>query len=203
MEGMFPRLPMKIQQRITKILSPVLAAALCLGPEVASAAPQQSSQPPQSQNSPAAPSNPQSGANADQAQQGNPQGNGTTVDPTKAPLQPVTTYPEAPVPRQDQSQNTAQAAPATTTTEPAPQTQKPPSEPVGAAAAEKVPTAGGAASRPAGAAIAPAKQHQTRSLFLKVGAIAAGGLAAGTIYALSHGTSSKPPGTGAPGATQK
>jgi len=200
---------MKIQQRITKILSLVLAVALCLTPEVMSAAgPQNGPAPPQSQNNaspqsqnnaPAAPANAQPAANPDQGQQGR----GTTVDPTKAPLQPVTTYPEAPTPQLDQSPNAGQSAPATTTTEPAPQTQQPTSEPVGAAAAEKVPTAGGAASKPAGAAIAPAKQHQTRSLFLKVGAIAAGGIAAGTIYGLSRGTSSKPPGTGTPGATQK
>jgi len=196
---------MKIQQRITKILSPILAATLCLTPEVMSAAGQQNGQaPPQSQGSaPATPANGQPDANTDQGQQQNQQGRGTTVDPTKAPLQPVTTYPEAPSPRQDQPQNAGQTAPATTTAEPAPQTQKPATEPVGAAAAEKVPTAGGAASKPAGAAIAPSKQHQTRSLFLKVGAIAAGGLAAGTVYALSRGTSSKPPGTGTPGATQK
>lgn len=193
---------MKTQQRITKILSSILATALCLSPELMSAAQQngQTTQQPQS-GAPAVPSNPQSAGQESQ------QGGGTTVDPTKAPLQPVTTYPEAPTPQQDQPQNAsqppAQQSPATTTTEPALQTQKPSTEPVGAAAAERVPTAGGAASKPAGAAIAPAKQHQTRSLFIKIGAIAAGGLAAGTVYALSHGTSSKPPGTTSSGVTQK
>jgi hypothetical protein len=179
---------MKIQQRCTKPLSLILAAMLCFGPELMSA--QQSSQTPTS----AAPANPQSNGQS-----------GTTVDPTKAPLQPVTTYPDAPTPQQEQNQNVQPPAPTTTTTTtaPAPQTQKPVTEPVGAAAAEKVPTAGGAASKPAGAAIAPAKQRQTRSLFIKIGAIAAGGLAAGTIYALSHGTSPKPPGATGPGVTQK
>ena len=194
---------MKIQQRITKILSTILAAALCFSPELMSAAVQQSSQSAQPQQNTSSQPNPA----ADQNQQGNPQSSGTTVDPAKAPLQPVTTYPEAPTPQQEQQQNSTHPAqattPTTTTTEPQPQTQKPVTEPVGAAAAERVPTAGGAASKPAGAAIAPAKQHQTRSLFLKIGAVAAGGLAAGTIYALSKGTSSKPPGTAAPGATQK
>ena len=37
-------------------------------------------------------------------------------------------------------------------------------QPLGAATAEGVPTVGGAASRPAGEAIAPAKQNQRRSL---------------------------------------
>lgn len=194
---------MKIQHRTTKILSTILAAALCMSPELMSAAVQQSSQSAQPQQNTSSQPNPA----ADQNQQGNPQSSGTTVDPAKAPLQPVTTYPEAPTPQQEQQQNSTQPAqattPTTTTTEPQPQTQKPVTEPVGAAAAERVPTAGGAASKPAGAAIAPAKQHQTRSLFLKIGAVAAGGLAAGTIYALSKGTSSKPPGTASPGATQK
>src|SRR5581483_5434225 len=53
-------------------------------------------------------------------------------------------------------------------------------EPAGAAAAQAGPTAGGAASRPAGMAIAPAKQHQSRSLLIKIGAIAGGAIALGT-----------------------
>lgn len=66
--------------------------------------------------------------------------------------------------------------------------------PLGAAAAEAGVTAGGAASRPAGSAIAPAKQGQKRSLLIKLGLIAAGGAAIGAVYALSRGTSSVPPG---------
>jgi hypothetical protein len=68
--------------------------------------------------------------------------------------------------------------------------------PVGAAAAQKGVTAGGAASKPAGNAIAPAKQRQVRSVLIKIGLIAAGGAAIGTVYALSRGTSSTPPGSG-------
>ena len=68
--------------------------------------------------------------------------------------------------------------------------------PLGAAAAESGVTAGGAASRPAGSAIAPAKQGQRRSLLIKLGLIAAGGAALGAVYALSRGTSSVPPGSG-------
>jgi hypothetical protein len=66
--------------------------------------------------------------------------------------------------------------------------------PVGAAAAEAGVTAGGAASRPAGSAIAPAKQGQKRSLLIKLGLIAAAGGALGAVYALSRGTGSTPPG---------
>ena len=73
---------------------------------------------------------------------------------------------------------------------------------MGAATAESVPTTGGAAAKPAGVAIAPAKQHQTRSLMIKIGAALAAGAAVGTVYALSRGTSSTPPGTGLAGVTQ-
>src|SRR5213076_2186350 len=83
------------------------------------------------------------------------------------------------------------------------QPKKPVTEPAGAATAEKVPTTGGAASRPAGVAIAPAKQHQTRSLLIKLGAVAAAGVAAGTVYGLSRSTSSTPPNTGAAGTIRK
>ncbi len=68
--------------------------------------------------------------------------------------------------------------------------------PLGAAAAQKGVTAGGAASKPAGTAIAPAKQRQVRSLLLKLGLIAAGGAAIGTVLALTHSTASTPPGSG-------
>lgn len=73
--------------------------------------------------------------------------------------------------------------------------QKKSGNPVGAAAAEAGETAGGAASRPAGAAIAPAKQGQKRSLLIKIGLIAAGAGALGAVYALSRGTGSTPPGS--------
>jgi hypothetical protein len=66
--------------------------------------------------------------------------------------------------------------------------------PLGTAAAEKGQTAGGGASRPAGVAIAPVKQKRSRSLLIKLGAIAAAGAAVGTVYALSRGTGSTPAG---------
>lgn len=66
--------------------------------------------------------------------------------------------------------------------------------PLGTAAAEKGRTAGGGASRPAGVAIAPAKQKRSRGLLIKLGALAAAGAAVGTVYALSRGTGSVPAG---------
>jgi len=123
------------------------------------------------------------------------QTSGTTVNPSEGPLQPVTTYPDA-----AGAQGNAQTS-GTMPNAPQPKTQQ--TEPQGAATAEKVPVAGGAAAKPAGVAIAPAKQHRTRSLLIKVGAVAAAGVAAGTVYALSRGTSSTPPGANGPNALRK
>lgn len=78
------------------------------------------------------------------------------------------------------------------------QGQKPPAQPAqapaGTGAAEAGPTAGGAGSKPAGMAIAPAKQHQVRSFLVKLGVIAGGAVAIGTVYALSRSSPSRPPG---------
>ena len=139
---------MTIQQRTTKILSSILIAGLCITPELMSAATQQNAQGPSTQSQ----SNTQitTGASQEQSQQPQPdsqQNRGTTVDPAQAPLQPVTTYPDASQQQQNEPQNaTEPAQPATattTTTEQVPEAPQPkkPQEPVGAAAAEKVPTA--------------------------------------------------------------
>ena len=147
--------------------------------------------------------NTQPAAPANQNQQQQPAPSGTSVNPSQAPLNPVTTYPDASDTQQPSqpSSNAAPAAPQTTTTVPEAPQPKTQTEPVGAATAESVPTSGGAAAKPAGIAIAPAKQHQTRSLLIKLGAVAAAGAALGTIFALSHSTSSTPPGTGIAGVT--
>ena len=206
---------MRIQYRCTFILSTLLIAALCSATQLRAqqsnpATPQQS--PEATQQQPAnvqpaqtnqAPSTTPSPAdtqpappNQNQTQQ--PSTPGTSVNPSQAPLQPVTTYPDAAGAQQEQQPSTA---PAQTTV---PEGPKPkPSEPVGAATAESVPTTGGAAAKPAGVAIAPAKQRQTRSLMIKIGAAIAAGAALGTVFALSHGTSSTPPGTGAAGVVPR
>jgi hypothetical protein len=209
---------MTVQHRIMSILSTLLVAAVCSAPQLIAqqSNPSTAQQPPETSQQPQQPTNtqPAQPAQTDQAQpaaqqpsqntppagqnQPQPANQGTTVNPSQAPLQPVTTYPDASDTQQQPSPN---PAPQTTTTIPeAPQPKKP-AEPVGAATAESVPTAGGAAAKPAGVAIAPAKQHQTRSLMIKIGAALAAGAALGTVYALSHGTSSTPPGTGIPGVT--
>ena len=64
--------------------------------------------------------------------------------------------------------------------------------PVGTAVAPYEKPVGTAASRPAGAVIAPAKQRRAHSLLIKVGLIAAGAAAIGTVIALSKASSSRP-----------
>jgi len=66
------------------------------------------------------------------------------------------------------------------------------SEPVGTAAAPYEKPLGVAASRPAGAAIAPAKQKRAGSILIKVGVIVAAAVAVGTVVALSSGSPSRP-----------
>jgi cytoskeletal protein RodZ len=200
---------MTTQHRITSILSTLLVAGLFSAtqlraqqsnPSTPQQSPQTSQQPQQPADTQPAPSTEAAPSEQSQQPATNPSGTnpgGTSVNPSQAPLQPVTTYPDAAGAQQEQQ--SPNAAPQTSVPE-GPQPKRP-SEPVGAATAESVPTAGGAAAKPAGVAIAPAKQHQTRSLLVKIGAVVAAGAALGTVYALSHGTSSTPPGAGMAGVT--
>ncbi|MGZ4815782.1 MAG: hypothetical protein ACXVZV_10255 [Terriglobales bacterium] len=170
----------------SRLMIAVVAFALCGGPELLQA--QQTTQPATTQEqqdntAPAPATSDQSSPEPTSQDQnvGTTQQN-ATPDPSKGPLQPAETStlpnaPSSPQPAQQQNQQ-----------------QQPAQAPAGAAAAQGIKTAGGAASRPAGTAIAPAKQHQTRSLLIKIGAIAAGAAALGTVYALSRGSSSVPPG---------
>jgi anti-anti-sigma factor len=75
------------------------------------------------------------------------------------------------------------------------QQQDVPQEPVGTAAAEFIKTTGVAASKPAGSAIAPAKQRRARSILIKVAAIAGAGAAVGAVVALSAASPTRPVGS--------
>lgn len=135
---------------------------------------------------------------ADSTQQpAQPAQGGATVNPAQGPLEPVpTTQDQNQLPENPQAQQPGQATPAQQAPlKPAPQTQNQ-TEPLGTATAPGVSTVGGGASKPAGTAIAPAKQRQYRSLLVKLGLIAGAGAALGTVYALSRGTSSVPPNSG-------
>jgi|SRR5271166_3886426 len=80
--------------------------------------------------------------------------------------------------------------------QPAVQQTPPPisKEPLGAAAAETVPTMGVAASRPAGAALAPGKQRRIRTVLIRMGAVVGAAAAVGVTMALTEASPSKPPG---------
>jgi hypothetical protein len=84
----------------------------------------------------------------------------------------------------------AQQPPAAAQQPPPPQAQKP----VGTAAAETTTTTGFAVSRPAGSALAPAKQKRSRTILISVAAVVGAAVAVGAVAALSKGTPSKPPG---------
>ncbi len=160
-------------------LAAILAFALCGVPEALAQEPsapaqQQSTQQPQSQ----------------------PPNSGVTVDPSKGPLTPPASTQEEQQPVSGQQPAAPPEGPTPQTTTIYPSTQQRQREPLGAATAGSVPTEGGGASRPAGTAIAPAKQHQVRSFLIKLGAVAAAGVAIGTVYALSKGTPSVPPNSG-------
>jgi hypothetical protein len=70
----------------------------------------------------------------------------------------------------------------------------PAQRPVGTAAAEAPNVSAVAASQPAGAAVAPAKQRRVRTIILKTGAIIGAAAAVGAVVALTAATPSKPPG---------
>ena len=182
---------------LATVLAIVVSAMLCGAPPLAAAQPPAQAPPPNAQN----PANGSDSAipvvDPSSSHQQPPSPTGTSADPSQGPLEPVPPTPEAqqqlpnaPSATQAQPTGTPQAPPVPMANTPTP--EKPQSEPVGTATAERSPTVGGAASKPAGAAIAPGKQRQVRSLVLKLGALAGAGVALGTVMALSKGTPSTP-----------
>ena len=82
--------------------------------------------------------------------------------------------PAAPAQSQDATQNTQN------------------NQPLGTAAAPAIKPEGVAVSRPAGAAIAPAKQRRVRQWAIRVGLLVGAGIAIGTVAALSLGSPARP-----------
>jgi hypothetical protein len=68
------------------------------------------------------------------------------------------------------------------------------SVPSGAAGAKAANPKGAPAAQPVGAAVAPVRQRNHRSLLIKVGLIVGAGIAVGTAIALTAGSPSRPPG---------
>jgi len=182
---------MTLKQIGCRSLAISLSALLCNVPQYVAA-----------QTAPAAPQSAQSAQDSnartpqDTSSQ-DAQSGSTRPDPSQAPLAPVPTArpadtnsvpPDAPSEVQRSQQ---QAQPTATQAQPVQQT---PTVPLGTATAQQGATRGGVASRPAGEAIAPAKQRQVHSLLIKLGLVAAGAVAVGTVVGLTRGTSSIPPG---------
>jgi len=99
--------------------------------------------------------------------------------------------PDSPQPAGVQAPEQPSQAPAAPQPSAAPQQDQSP-RPVGTAAAPYERTMGVAASRPAGAAIAPAKQRRVRTILISLGVIAGAGIAVGSVAALSHGSPGRP-----------
>ena len=156
-----------------------LAILICCSPELLNAAGPQQSTDPSATQSPAQPEQ----TSAEPAQAGNATSDTVNSNNDQLPNAPSTSAPSA------SSQTSNSNAPATNNAQ-----NQQPGEPAGTAAAQIGKLKGGPASKPAGAAIAPAKQHRVRSFLIKFGALAGAGVAAGTVYALSKGSPSRPPG---------
>jgi len=165
---------------ITGVLMLSVTITLCGLPQMVQAQTANQQQPTAATQAPEAGSQPQ----AESGQNSNQQPG--IINPSQAPLAPV------PSSSQELPNAPSSTSPAAKTT-PQEQQQRV-QQPLGTAAAQAGITAGGAASKPAGNAIAPAKQRQVRSFLIKLGAVAAAGVAIGTVVALSKGSSSKPPG---------
>jgi hypothetical protein len=90
-------------------------------------------------------------------------------------------YPDAPEP-----QNGQQASPQSG------DQQSGDGKPLGTAAAPYANPTGLTGSRPAGAAIAPARQRRVHAILISLGVIAAAGIAVGTVAGMSHASPSRP-----------
>jgi hypothetical protein len=122
----------------------------------------------------------QESGTAAQPEQNAPSGDGAAAT---QPNTPSNNLPDSPGAVAEQSSKPETTAPQPSSTE----------QPLGTAASEAGTASGAAASRPAGIAIAPAKQRQSRSLLIKIGALVGVGVAVGTVMALSSSSPSRPP----------
>jgi hypothetical protein len=110
--------------------------------------------------------------------------------PGTSTSRPEEAYPDSPEPNPTQvAGQSGQSDPSQPGSGP-PQDSAPKS--VGTAAAPEMKTSGVAASRPAGAVIAPAKQRRARSILIRVGVVVGATVAIGTVVALSHASPSRP-----------
>jgi hypothetical protein len=117
------------------------------------------------------------------------QSTGNSPTPDAQTTQPATQTDNPAVPPAQTTDSKPQSTPPQTTPAQPPSTTQ---GPVGTAAAPYEKGVGVAASRPAGAVIAPAKQKRARSILIKVSVILGAAAAIGTVVALSSASPSKP-----------
>jgi len=108
----------------------------------------------------------------------------STTDVASLPDSPAPAPQNDPAVQQQQQPANNQATP--------PQQQGNPSQPMGTAVAPAQPSGGVAATRPAGAAIAPAKQKRSHTLAIRVALIVVAAVAIGTVVGLSSASPSRP-----------
>jgi len=99
-------------------------------------------------------------------------------------------YPDSPNPARPQAADQTGQAGTPQSSPEQPQNASP--KPVGTAVAPYEKTTGVAASRPAGAVIAAAKQRRARSFVIRVAVVVGAAVAVGTVVALSHASPSRP-----------
>jgi len=112
------------------------------------------------------------------------------VKPGPETGRPDAILPDSPSPTQFRS--AVQGGLPATSHSAAEQQQETTPKPVGSAAAPLEKTTGVAASRPAGAVIAPAKQRRASSILIRVSIVVGAAVAIGAVVALSHGSPSQP-----------
>ena len=159
------------QRQIAGCLVLLLAAPFA---EAASTQPQPAPTGQQTATAPATPSQ-----NSDSAT-----GNANAATSQPAATSSSSSAPSSTDESQEQSSATLPSAPQ--------QQQNGTSNPVGTAVAPYEKATGVAASRPAGAVVAPAKQKRSRSFLIRVGLIVGACVAVGTVVALSAGSPSRP-----------
>lgn len=116
-----------------------------------------------------------------QSQQQTPQ----SEQPAQNSVQPPIELPENP--------GSKGSAPSTPASAPQNGAAQGPQQPSGTAVAPAAQVSGGAASKPAGVAIAPPKQRQIRTWLIRFGFIAGAGAALGTVAALSAASPGRVP----------
>jgi cytoskeletal protein RodZ len=133
-----------------------------------------------------APISEQSGATAE-----NKQPSTDAASPVAAANETAANYPDAPVAQNNQNPPAPQGAQSSSTQAPADDQNKD-ARPLGTAAAPYTRPSGVTGSRPAGAVIAPGKQHRAHIILISVALVAGAAIAVGTVAALSSGSAARP-----------